>query len=182
MAFKGKWSNPSGSRTYYAWRSMRNRCYNVKSHSFKHYGGRGIEVCQQWRDNFDQFVADMGDAPVGKSLDRINNDLGYSPENCRWATLKEQLNNQRRNHRITHNGKTQTLAQWADELGLRVDTLHKRIRRMPAERALQSGTLVEWKHGTRQGYEFHKCRCNLCREANNKRMRDRRAARTSTLN
>ena len=182
MAFKGKWSNPSGSRTYYAWRSMRNRCYNVKNHSFEHYGGRGIEVCQQWRDDFDQFVADMGEAPVGKSLDRINNDLGYSPENCRWATLKEQLNNQRRNHRITHNGKTQTLAQWADELGLRVDTLHKRISRMPAERALQSGMLVEWKHGTRHGYESHKCRCDFCREANNKRIRDRRAVRASTRN
>lgn len=182
MAFKGKWSNPSVSRTYYAWRSMRNRCYNVKNHSFKHYGGRGIEVCQQWRDDFDQFVADMGEAPEGKSLDRVNNDLGYSPENCRWATLKEQLNNQRRNHRITHNGKTQTLAQWADEIGLRADTLHKRISRMPIERALQSGMLVEWKHGTRHGYESHKCRCDLCREANNKRMRDRRAARADTRN
>ncbi|RPJ30429.1 MAG: hypothetical protein EHM17_16870 [Verrucomicrobiaceae bacterium] len=83
---------------------------------------------------------------------------------------------------MTHNGKTQTLAQWAYELGLRADTLHKRIGRMPVERALQSGMLVEWKHGTRQGYESHKCRCDLCREANNKRMRDRRARRKSTRN
>lgn len=175
MAFKGKWSNPSGTRTYYAWRSMRDRCYNSKNASFEHYGGRGIEVCEQWRQDFDKFVADMGEAPEGKSLDRIDNDLGYSPENCRWATIKEQLNNQRRNHRITHDGKTQTLAQWADELGIRIDTLHKRIQRMSAEKALQSGVLREWKHGTRQGYEFHKCRCDLCKESNNKRMRDRRA-------
>lgn len=175
MAFKGKWSNPSGTRTYYAWRSMRNRCYSPKNPSFEHYGGRGIEVCQQWRDDFDQFVADMGQAPEGSSLDRIDNDLGYSPENCRWATIKEQLNNQRRNHRITHDGQTQTLAQWADQLGIRVDTLHKRIGRMSAEKALQSGVLREWQHGTRQGYEFHKCRCDLCNAANNKRMRDRRA-------
>jgi hypothetical protein len=154
---------------------MRDRCYNSKNPSFEHYGGRGIKVCEQWRENFAQFVADMGEAPEGKSLDRIDNDLGYSPENCRWATIKEQLNNQRRNHRITHDGKTQTLAQWADELGIRVDTLHKRIQRMSAEKALQSGVLREWKHGTRQGYEFHKCRCDLCKESNNKRMRDRRA-------
>jgi hypothetical protein len=154
---------------------MRNRCYSSKNPSFEHYGGRGIEVCQQWRDDFDQFVADMGQAPEGRSLDRIDNDLGYSPENCRWATIKEQLNNQRRNHRITHDGQTQTLAQWADQLGIRVDTLHKRIGRMSAEKALQSGVLREWQHGTRQGYEFHKCRCDLCNAANNKRMRDRRA-------
>jgi hypothetical protein len=154
---------------------MRNRCYSPKNPSFAHYGGRGIEVCQQWRDDFDQFVADMGQAPEGRSLDRIDNDLGYSPENCRWATIKEQLNNQRRNHRITHDGQTQTLAQWADQLGIRVDTLHKRIGRMSAEKALQSGVLREWQHGTRQGYEFHKCRCDLCNAANNKRMRDRRA-------
>lgn len=175
MAFKRKWNNPSGSRTYYAWRAMRSRCYDPRNPSFKHYGGRGIEVCPQWRDDFDQFVADMGEAPAGKSLDRIDNDLGYYPGNCRWATLKEQLNNQRRNRRITHNGKTQTLAQWAEELGLRTDTLAKRLERMPLERALRPGPLVEWRHGTRQGYGYHKCRCDLCREANNKRMRDRRA-------
>lgn len=177
MAFRKKWEAPSSTRTYWAWRSMRSRCYNENNPSFAHYGGRGITVCAQWRNNFDQFVADMGDAPAGKSLDRINNALGYSPKNCRWATLKEQLNNQRRNHRITHKGKTQTLSQWADELGLRTDTLYKRLKRMPVSRALQAGALVEWRHGTRQGYEVHKCRCALCRSSNAERHRIARARR-----
>ena len=77
MAFKGKWSNPSGSRTYYAWRSMRNRCYNVKNHSFEHYGGRGIEVCQQWRDDFDQFVA-------WSEIYGIAEQLGFASEHDAW--------------------------------------------------------------------------------------------------
>jgi hypothetical protein len=125
--------------------------------------------------SYDQFVADMGEAPEGMSLDRIDTNGNYTPENCRWASIETQLNNQRRNRRLTLNGRTQTMSQWAKELGIKADTLHKRLTRMTAERALKSGKLNEWRHGTRQGYEVHKCKCNLCRESNNKRMRDRRA-------
>ena len=154
---------------------MRRRFYNEKDDSLLHYGGRGITVCDQWRENFDQFFSDMGEPQEGMSLERINNDLGYSPENCRWATLEEQLNNQRRNRRIEHNGKIKNLSQWAAEKGLKMDTLIKRLKRMPPERALQSGSLRDWKHGTRTGYDTYKCRCDACREVHNKKYRDRRA-------
>lgn len=179
MAFKAKWHNLTTTKTYWAWRSMRSRCYNPQNPSYQHYGARGIEVCPEWKDDFDQFVKDMGQPTNGMSLDRIDNNAHYSPTNCRWATVTEQLNNQRRNHRITHNGKTQTLSQWARSLGLKTDALARRLNRMPVERALQAGKLIEWKHGTRHGYDAHKCRCEECKNAHNARMRKLRAKRKS---
>lgn len=176
MSFKQKWKNPTGTRTYFAWRSMRNRCSNPRYPSYIHYGGRGISVCKRW-SSYDAFFEDMGEAPVGMSLDRINNNKGYSPANCRWATIDEQLNNQRRNIRLTKNGKTQTASQWAKELGLRASTLFKRLERMPEETALTPGMLRTWRHGTRAGYEGHGCRCELCRQANAERHRLQRQKR-----
>ena len=161
---------------------MIDRCYNDKNASFKHYGGRGITVCEKWLDKetgryeFIGWALDNG-FEMDRSLDRIETDGNYSPDNCKWSTISEQLNNQRRNHRILFNGRTQTLTQWANELGIKPSTLHRRIvkYKMELEKAL-TPVIRQWKHGTRQGYEFHKCKCNECKEANNKRHRDRRAA------
>lgn len=82
--------------TYQSYNMMMQRCFNEKRSNFKFYGGRGISVCRRWRDSFLSFVADMGHRPYGLTLDRINNDMDYSPENCRWVDMKVQSNNRRK--------------------------------------------------------------------------------------
>lgn len=176
MSSKGKWKNPSGTRTYFAWRSMRARCNNPNHSAYANYGGRGIAVCKRW-ESYDAFYADMGEVPEGMSLDRKNTNKGYSPSNCRWASLEEQLNNQRRNVVLQRGGRKQTASQWAREIGLKPATLFKRLERMGSERALSPGKLNEWRHGTRAGYESHGCRCSLCRASNAARHRAQRAKR-----
>lgn len=102
------------------------RCYNEDHLHFSSYGGRGIAVCDRWHD-FDRFAEDMGQRPDGCSLDRINNEMGYSPENCRWATAKEQANNRRNNTVIEANGVAKTISQWAEDLGTSTSTIASRI-------------------------------------------------------
>jgi hypothetical protein len=86
----------SKSRTYNSWCSMKDRCLRVNHKSYKHYGGRGIKICDRWLHSFLNFLEDMGERPEGTSIDRINNDGNYEPGNCRWATSKEQSNNKRK--------------------------------------------------------------------------------------
>ena len=116
----------SGSRTYRIWDGMIQRTTNPNSAIAPHYIGRGIGVCDSWRD-FSNFLADMGVAPLGLTLERVDNEKGYSPGNCKWATPKEQANNTRRNKNITAFGKTQSLTMWANELGIAADTLKWRL-------------------------------------------------------
>lgn len=112
---------------YAVWNAMLGRCHNPSNVQYKDYGGRGITVCPEWR-TFPGFYADMGDPPFeGAMLERSENDLGYSKDNCVWATREEQNNNQRKNVRYEFNGKTQTLRQWARELDLNFATLSSRI-------------------------------------------------------
>jgi hypothetical protein len=85
----------TNSPEYRSWAAMKTRCLNPNGHAFNYYGGRGIAVCDRWRDSFEAFYADMGPRPTGRSLDRIDNDRGYEPDNCRWATATEQNNNRR---------------------------------------------------------------------------------------
>lgn len=151
---------------------MRSRCYNKNDPSWHHYGGRGISVCDRWRDDFDAFVEDMGFAEDGQSLDRINNDKGYEPENCRWANSVEQARNKRTNRVITYQGVSKTMAEWAEDLGIHQDTLHKRLMRMSVAKSLSDGLFHDrWEHGTRRGYELKKCRCEKCRAYNAERHR-----------
>lgn len=106
----------SRTRLYKVWRAMHDRCYNKQVEHYPLYGARGIKVCVRWH-TFENFYADMGGCTPGLSLERRNNYKGYAPANCYWATRTEQANNQRSNRRITMNGKTQTIAQWARETG-----------------------------------------------------------------
>ena len=82
---------------YRSWRTMKDRCYNESHNRFYAYGARGISVCDRWRDSFENFLADMGERPEGMSLDRINVNGDYTPENCRWASTVEQSRNKRHN-------------------------------------------------------------------------------------
>lgn len=101
---------------------MHSRCSNANSKHFANYGGRGIQVCERWR-SFENFFADMGERPSGKTLERINNDGAYSPANCCWATRLEQQCNRRSSVRITIDGTTKTQTQWARLIGLRPHSL-----------------------------------------------------------
>lgn len=122
---------------YTAWARMSQRCTNPNNPRYKDYGGRGIKVCDRWR-TFEGFFADMGKKPSPQhSIDRIDNDGDYCPENCRWATIKQQANNKRSNRIVSAFGKQQTLAEWADEMGLSWDALWSRLKRKwPLEKAL----------------------------------------------
>ena len=121
----------SRCREYIIYLNMKDRCYNEKNTFYPHYGGRGITVSPRWLgdDGFENFLADMGEPPEGMSLDRIDNDGHYTPENCRWATDSQQNKNTRRNRYFEFNGRKQTLTDWANELGFNKVTLWSRIKR-----------------------------------------------------
>jgi len=108
-------SNRTG--TYRSWQSMSDRCRNEHHKNYHRYGGRGITVCERW-SSFENFLADMGERPDGKTLDRIDNDGNYEPGNCRWATQADQTNNQSRNKVVCVDGVSKTLAQWGRDTGL----------------------------------------------------------------
>ncbi len=106
-----------GTPEYRTWRDMKNRCYNHKNADYKHYGGRGIVVCERWRNSFMNFYSDMGPRPKDLTLERKNNDGDYEPGNCKWVSMREQRRNSRQNRIIEFNGKKQCLADWAKEFG-----------------------------------------------------------------
>lgn len=131
--------SPSGKRTptYKTWRSMVERCGNPGHSGFDRYGGAGITICDKWK-SFPGFLEDMGERPEGTSLDRINNDLGYSKENCRWASYKQQQRNKRTNVMVTINGETKCVGEWSELSGISFQALRYRIARGWSEDRLLS--------------------------------------------
>lgn len=126
-----------GSREYSAWCAMKTRCFNPRYRRYRDYGGRGITVCDRWRDSYAAFREDMGLCPAGFTLDRIDTNGPYAPSNCRWASTLTQANNTRVNHRLSLGGQSLTVAQWERQLGFRAGTLKRRLLRgWTAESAL----------------------------------------------
>lgn len=129
--------NPSHQRTHgltqttehIIWSGMKARCNNPNDPQYHNYGGRGILVCQEWQHDFLAFLRDMGRRPsMTHTLDRIDNNAGYSKANCRWATVAEQSRSRRTSRLLTHNGKTMTTAEWGREIGLSDVAIRQRLR------------------------------------------------------
>ncbi len=118
-AIRARNSNYGKSKTksYRCWKAMMSRCYNHKMIFYDYYGGRGIDVCERWHV-YDNFLHDMGEPSESQTLDRIDCNKGYSLENCRWITMKEQAGNRRSSLRISYNGETLCLSHFAEKYGL----------------------------------------------------------------
>lgn len=134
------------SPEYWVWAGMIQRCSNPNHDRFPRYGARGIKVCDRWKD-FANFIADMGPRPSPRhSIDRIDLDGDYTPDNCRWATAVEQQSNTSRSRVISFNGESRTVAGWARSLGVSPTTLSERLEKWPLDEALTTPRL----HTTRR--------------------------------
>lgn len=114
---------------YNTWERIKTRCYNPKCPDYKDYGLRGITVCDEWKNDFVEFLywALKNGWEKGLTIERLNNDKGYSPDNCKWIPMKEQPKNRRTNRQITYNGQTHTLAEWSRITGIARKTLEMRL-------------------------------------------------------
>lgn len=125
------------TRCYNTWRAMKDRCYNKKSSQYADYGGRGIGMCKQWEFSFETFLKDMGEPEKGMTIERIRVDESYSPDNCIWATRKQQARNKRNNRMIHYDDVTLCMAEWAQRICLSYSALQARLDRgWSIERAL----------------------------------------------
>jgi len=117
----------TGTIIYHTWQGMMKRCYDINDKHYPDYGGRGIKVCKRWRISFENFYSDMGDKPKGMTLDRIDNDGDYSPENCRWATIKQQARNRRSNKKFLFDGEMRCIKEISDIVNISYETLRRRL-------------------------------------------------------
>lgn len=131
------------------WIGIKERCYNKKRAAYSNYGGRGITVCPEWLNDFQAFYdwAMANGWEKGLTIDRIDNNGNYTPENCRWATRKLQARNQRSNSHIEYNGRTKILIEWCEELNLHYDTVRVRIGKLgwTPEKAFETPIIKEAK-------------------------------------
>ena len=129
---KTKYENSQiGEAIYDTWNRMMHRCYDIKHHKYPRYGARGIKLCDEWKNNYDEFYkwSINNGFKLGLSIDRIDNNGNYEPSNCRWATRKQQMRNTSRNRYITYKGETRSLAEWCEILNIRYGTASSRLYR-----------------------------------------------------
>ena len=119
----------SRSKEYRSWAHLKGRCLNKNDKQYESYGARGITVCERWLESFENFFSDMGKCPEGLTIDRIDNDGNYEPDNCRWADAEIQGNNRRSSKFIIYDGKQLTYSQWSRELNGYVGLVIDRLRR-----------------------------------------------------
>lgn len=125
-------SNKTHGRTkenllsYMSWKDMNQRCFNKKNKDYKNYGGRGIDVCERWK-NFDNFFVDLGERQQHQTLDRIDVNQGYNPFNCKWSTAEEQANNKRNNFFLNFEGKKYSITQLSKKVGVNRKTIKYRL-------------------------------------------------------
>lgn len=136
---KSRTHGMSGTRTYRAFHSMLRRCTDTKDKAYASYGGRGITICDRWIGwgGFENFYADMGECPDSLSLERMDVNGNYEPENCKWATTEEQANNKRNSRFITWKGQTRTITAWCSLLGHNGTWLAKRLKKYSFEKAME---------------------------------------------
>lgn len=131
----------TNTRLHRIWRAMKRRCYNPHFEQYKDYGGKGVGICSEWKNDFLSFYrwAMANGYADNLTIDRKDISGNYDPSNCRWATRKEQANNRRNNHLVTYQGKAQTIAQWAEETGIQDATIEARLKRgWSVERTLET--------------------------------------------
>lgn len=121
--------NAYKTKLYYVWSDIKTRCYNSKSAPFNHYGGRGITMCEEWRSSFIVFRdwAINSGYQEGLTIDRIDVNRGYFPENCRWVDMIAQANNKRTNRKVEYNGETHTISEWSRIVDIEKNTLRRRL-------------------------------------------------------
>lgn len=134
----------AGTPLYYRWRAMLDRTTNPNHKGYPNYGARGIKVCERWHQ-FVNFMEDMGPRfDPSLELDRIDNDKGYDPDNCRWVSHQQQQRNKTTSHVVEYQGRSMTVQEWGEELGIKPNTLVYRLRRgWPVERALTTPTITD---------------------------------------
>lgn len=130
----------TGTRLYRIWKNMKARCYRKSAREYGNYGGRGISICEEWKDDFLSFRnwALSNGYKESLTIDRIDVNKDYKPSNCRWITNKEQQNNRRDNRIYEYDGKSLTLSQWSELLGMNYKTLEKRIENWGVDRAIDT--------------------------------------------
>ena len=143
------------TRLYDIWHGIKARCYNPNNRAYKRYGGRGITMCDEWRDSFAAFrdwaVANGYSDQL--TCDRKDTNGSYTPDNCRWVTPKTQANNRRDNRLLTHDGQTHTISEWAELTGINKKTIYARIDRYgwDVKRTLITQSRIK-KESIRNGY------------------------------